>query len=67
MLPIATGIAIRHTRELAESALPDAPVVDDTPPVRPRRSLPRTTFARALRRLADRLEPAPCPPAATDS
>ncbi len=67
MLPIAAGIAIRHTRELAESALPGAPVVDDTP-ARPRRSLPRARFARALRRLADRLEPAPCPPpAATDS
>lgn len=62
MLPIAAEIAVRLTREQAESALPDAPVIDDRPPRPPRPRRGRVRMARALRRLADRVEPAPtCP------
>jgi len=54
MLPIAADIAVRLTREQAQSALPDAPVVPD--PVRPRRQPRRGRSQRlvavALRRLA---------------
>jgi len=58
MFPIATEIAVRVTRDHARSALPDAPVIDDTAaPPRPRQER-RIRVARALRRLADRLEPA---------
>ncbi|HWM00029.1 MAG TPA: hypothetical protein VNP20_22010 [Nocardioidaceae bacterium] len=58
MFPIATEIAVRVTRDHAQSALPDAPVIDDTvAPPRPRHER-RIRVARALRRLADRLEPA---------
>jgi hypothetical protein len=58
MLPIASEIAVRVTRDHAQSALPNAPVVDDTPaPVRPRHHR-RIQVAAVLRRLADRLEPA---------
>lgn len=61
MLPIAAEIAVRLTREQAESALPDAPVIDD-PPRSPRPRRGRVRMARALRRLADHVEPAPnCP------
>lgn len=62
MLPIAAEIAVRLTQGLAQSALPDAPVIDDTPPtprVRPPR---RLRLAQILRSMADRIEPAPvCP------
>jgi hypothetical protein len=54
MLPIAAEIAVRLTREQAESALPDAPVALDPPPRR-RRSEPSTSrrlFATGLRRVA---------------
>jgi hypothetical protein len=54
MLPIAANIAVRLTREQAESALPDAPVRPDPPPRR-RPSHPsnsRRLLASALRRLA---------------
>jgi hypothetical protein len=54
MLPIAAQIAVRLTRERAESALPDAPVRPDPPPRR-RRSAPATSrrlFATGLRRVA---------------
>jgi hypothetical protein len=59
MLPIAADIAVRLTREQAQSALPDAPVVPDPPrlPERPRRSRsarPQRVAAGALRRLAAR-------------
>jgi len=69
MLPIAADIAVRLTREQAQSALPDAPVVPD--PVsageRPRRRRSQRLLAVALRRLsagssglADRIDrPAP--------
>jgi len=59
MLPIAAEIAVRLTREQAQSALPDAPVVDDTPPAPRVRAPRRALAARVLRSLADRIEPAP--------
>jgi hypothetical protein len=62
MLPMAAEIAVRLTREQALSALPDAPVIDDTPPPRRARPQRRLQLARMLRTLADRIEPAPaCP------
>ncbi len=62
MLPIAAGIAVRATRERALSALPDAPVIDDTPPRAQARTQRRLLLAQVLRNLADRIEPAaPCP------
>ncbi|MGH3366915.1 MAG: hypothetical protein ACRDOY_06915 [Nocardioidaceae bacterium] len=57
MLPIAAEIAEHLTREHAGSALPDAPIVDDTPPARRPRGQRRAMAAQALRRLADRVEP----------
>lgn len=54
MFPIEGPIVTDVTRNLAHSALPDAPMVPDEPP-RVRRS--RQTLARTLRSLADRLEP----------
>ncbi len=59
MLPIAAEIAVRLTREQAQSALPDAPVIDDTPPTPRVRTRRRLQVARMLRSLADRIEPAP--------
>lgn len=56
MLPIAADIAVRLTREQAQSALPNAPVVSD-PPRTPRRPGPARSqrlAAGALRRLAAR-------------
>ena len=48
--------AHRAQRELARSALPDAPVVDD--PARPRRVGPtRAALGRGLHRLADAVAP----------
>ena len=54
MLPIAAEIAVRLTREQAQSALPDAPVVVDTPPAPPVRTPRRLRVARVLRSMADR-------------
>ncbi|HZC71695.1 MAG TPA: hypothetical protein VE442_13455 [Jatrophihabitans sp.] len=54
---ITGNLAIQQTRDLALSALPGAAVVPDLEPIRPRRL--RRIAALALRRLADRLEPAP--------
>jgi hypothetical protein len=48
-------MALQQTRDLAHSALPDAPVRHDLDA--PDRPL-RRRAARGLRRLADRLEPA---------
>ena len=63
MLPIAADIAVRGTRELATSAMPDAPVIDDTADPAPVRTRRRAQLARLLRAVADRLEPAtPYPP-----
>ena len=62
MLPIASNIAVRVTREHALSAMPDAPVIDDTPPAAPARTRRRLQLAQVLRNLADRIEPTPaCP------
>jgi hypothetical protein len=64
--PIVADLVVRHTRCYAQSALPDAPVVPDTPP-RIRRnsgrvSIPvRTAAARRLRQLAGWVEPGPRP------
>ncbi|MGH3315530.1 MAG: hypothetical protein ACRDO0_05235 [Nocardioidaceae bacterium] len=65
MLPIASEIATRITREHAQSALPHAPVLPDEPPARTRPARTRSlrALAGALRRvaatshgLADRLD-----------
>jgi hypothetical protein len=50
-------MALQQTRDLAHSALPDAPVRHDLDARGPRPLRRRT--ARGLRLLADRLEPAP--------
>jgi hypothetical protein len=55
--PIAGRLAVLQTRDLAHSALPDAPVRPDPEPAAARPL--RRRAAVALRRLADRLEPAP--------
>jgi hypothetical protein len=59
MLPIAAEIAVRLTREQALSALPDAPVIDDSRPTPAALTRRRLRLARMLRTLADRVEPAP--------
>lgn len=51
MLPIASNIATRAVRNVAESALPGA---DVTPDEQPRDSRIRTGFAVFLRRSAER-------------
>jgi hypothetical protein len=65
MLPIASEIATRITREQAQSALPQAPVIPDVPEPRKRPARTRSlrALAGALRRvaatshgLADRLD-----------
>jgi hypothetical protein len=53
---ILAVMALQQTRDLAHSALPDAPVRRDLDAAH--RPLRRRT-ARGLRRLADRLEPIP--------
>lgn len=62
MLPIESYIAVRATSDLAQSALPQAPVraADLASQREPRRRRART--ARLLRRVADRLEPPPSGP-----
>jgi hypothetical protein len=59
MLPIASEIASRLTRDQAQSALPNAPVLPDEPHGPSARERRRIKIASALHRLADRLEPAP--------
>jgi hypothetical protein len=54
---ILAVMALQQTHDLARSALPDAPVRHDLDAARSRPLRRRT--ARGLRRLADRLEPAP--------
>jgi hypothetical protein len=56
---ILAAMALQQTRDLAHSALPDAPVRHDLDAA-PHRPL-RRRAARGLRRLADRLEPVPAP------
>lgn len=59
MIPIEGPLVADATRNLAHSALPDAPVVPDREkPPKAHRS--RQTLARTLRALADRLEPSRC-------
>jgi hypothetical protein len=55
--PIAGWLVVRQTGDLARSALPDAPVIREPERVKSRRV--RRRAALFLRRLADRLEPAP--------
>lgn len=60
MLPIASDIAVRLTRAEALSALPHAPVSDDDALAgRAARRARRGWVASVLRRVADRLDPAP--------
>jgi hypothetical protein len=54
MMPQLYDMGIQLTRQRALSAMPDAPVVPDARTGNPR--LRRAT-ARALRRMADRMEP----------
>jgi hypothetical protein len=54
---IAGHLAVQQTRGLARSALPDAPIRRQPEPAAARPLRRRT--ALALRRVADRLEPAP--------
>lgn len=60
MLPIASDVAVRLTRTHTHSALPDAPVLPEAAPTAAARApgRRRLALARALRRLADRVEPA---------
>jgi hypothetical protein len=55
--PIAGRLVVQVTQDLARSALPDAPVIRQPERVKSRRV--RRRAALSLRRLADRLEPAP--------
>ena len=54
MMPHLYAMGIHLTRERAHSALPDAPVIPEMLASRPR---VRRAAARALRRMADRVEP----------
>lgn len=59
--PIATNLASKATRRLANSARPNAPVRPDEsgpPRNRARADRPRLLIATVLRRLANRIEPA---------
>jgi hypothetical protein len=60
-VPIASGLAREAIANTAESALPDAPVVPDVEPSKSptRTARVRLRLARALRRTADTIEPAP--------
>jgi hypothetical protein len=55
--PITGLLIVQQTRDLAHSALPDAPVRPDPEPARAGQLRRRTAIT--LRRLADRIEPAP--------
>ena len=55
--PITGQLAVRQVRDLARSALPDAPVRPEPDPAAAHRLRRRT--ALRLRRLADHLEPTP--------
>lgn len=61
MEPIGANLALEAMREIAHSALPDAPVVPDPPPRAPRLRGAVAAFlrgsARRRSRLADRLDP----------
>ena len=55
-LVIASDLAVRSTRRLAGSALPDAPVVAPRVPVR-RATVVRARLAARLHRIASAVEP----------
>jgi hypothetical protein len=57
MNPIALSVAVRQTRDFAQSALPDAPAVPDPPRSQARNT--RHAMASGLRWAANRLEPSP--------
>jgi hypothetical protein len=62
-MPLAVMMATSKSREFARSALPDAPSLESSANVhapRPEGRRVRRRTASALRRAADRLEPAPC-------
>jgi hypothetical protein len=56
--PLAFALVGETSRQLARSALPEAPVLDDGPPPRRSRHRTRRRVALTLHRLADRLQPA---------
>ena len=58
-LVIAADLAVKGTRELAWSALPDAPVVEPRPERDPLRRRARAVLAGRLHRVATALEPRP--------
>ena len=55
--PIEGHLAVRLTKELNESALPNAPVVRPPSPATNRRRGGMARLRAGLRRVADRLEP----------
>ena len=57
MLPIAAQLVRTATRQQASSALPDAPVIQDSEERPATTPGGRRRVAAALRRTADRLEP----------
>ena len=57
MNPIAILIAVERTRELAQSARPNAPVIPVEPPPSRRRDDARASTARWLHLVAERVEP----------
>lgn len=59
MDPIAATLAVRAARAEAGSARPDAPVLPDPEPRRPRVAGTRTRVATQLRVLARWVEPTP--------
>jgi hypothetical protein len=56
MNPLAFALTAEPARDLARSALPNAPVIPE-PARRPRAPRTRRTVAVSLHRLADRLQP----------
>lgn len=58
-LPIATQLAVSATMRESRSALPDAPVVPETPRREPRAKRTRTSVAVLLHRAARAVEPSP--------
>lgn len=59
MIPIALLVSLEAVRTEAQSALPNAPIVDDGRGEAVTMNKVRGLAARTLRRAADRLEPTP--------